>query len=126
MNRRAEKLVEQNVAVVPIRLVLARHGVRQHEFACEPGMRGCGGAQAGVVRLACTGGYERIAALLERVADEELQLPELAAAPAEAHQIVALDVDAGTLRQAESPFETSEALDRCRPVKEPVSRPLLQ
>ena len=67
-----------------------------------------------MVRLRPAGGEERVAALLEGLADEELQLADLVAGGDGAGEVVALDVE----RHAEVRAEALELLERGRGARE--------
>jgi hypothetical protein len=74
VNGCSEQPVEQDVTTLLVLYVVARDGLRQHEFASQPKASGYGGGQAGVVRLATANGDDCIRALALRVTDEKLQL----------------------------------------------------
>ena len=78
---------------------------RQHEMDVEPQPGAGGGGHPTVVRLRRADRHERPSIRRHSLATQELQLPRLVAAGAEAGEVVALDPQAGTSGQLRSPFE---------------------
>ena len=65
----------------------------QHEMDVEPGRRPGGGRQPAVVGPAPAARDERVGAIGQRRADQELEVPQLVAAERERQQVLALDPD---------------------------------
>ena len=85
VQRRAEQVVEEQVAVVARRLL-----AREREVAVEPEPVRRGRGHARVVALRAAAGHERVAAPGERLRAEVLELAGLVAAERETGEVVAL------------------------------------
>ena len=89
--RRAEDVVQKDVARPGVGLVGVAGAVLQQDQAFEAGLRGGGSRLAGMVRLRRALGNDDVGALFQRVGDQEFQLAGLVAAGREPGAVVALD-----------------------------------
>ena len=110
---RPEQLVESLVrALLPGR----QRRAGEDEMDGEPGLRAGRGGEPAMVGPAAAGRDQRVGAVGERRADEELEVPQLVAAEREREQVLALDPDVGVA--ADGRREPRQALQRRRPVEQ--------
>lgn len=123
----AEQPVEQHVAVFFVIGVGARHHPPQHQLAGHAGAGRGRGGQARMVRLQAAHGHHRVGPLPARLAQQELQLAQLVAAPAQRHVVIALGVQAHAVgRRAQRRLQPGQALDRRRAIEQGVTGKALQ
>ena len=107
--------IEQDVAAPLIVGVVAGDPALEDQRAAEPVAGGRGRGLAAVVRLHPARGDQDVGALLDRLAEQELELAGLVAAEREAGRVVALDQD---VRAAEPRRQPGQRLERGRQVAE--------
>jgi hypothetical protein len=74
MDLRTKDLIQKHVAIAAIGVILPTDHLREHKLTRHPNMCGGGSAQPCMVRLQAPGCDERIAALLDSLSQQELDL----------------------------------------------------
>jgi hypothetical protein len=116
MNLRPEDSVEQHIAVMRISVIISRRYSSENQLAVEAGASRCRGTKPRMVRLYAAHRNEYVTSLIESFAEQELKLAQLVAACAKAHEIVALNINAG--RAFEFTLEAIQTLNRRHGVKQ--------
>ena len=113
MNLCTKQAIEQYVAVMT-KIVIAAHRRRGQDKLAGQTLAGRdGGGQPGVIGLKTTPSNQCIGAFGQCFAKQEFKFAQFVATTAEAHQVIAFDVQVAAM-QLGCPAQAGQLLNRCR------------